>query len=180
MRVCKFVTHSNRVLKIAQRFGWLPGARYTNLRHTRGFERLGFLDVDWGNYDFARHLDAARLTKPLVTVARDVTHIVELNKIIDEAYALTRFAKRVVIVPKDPAIADCLLDRVPDIFLLGFSVPTRYGHTSLPTQSFGNREVHLLGGRPDVQRQLASRLNVVSLECNRFTLDDAFGDYFDG
>jgi hypothetical protein len=40
--------------------------------------------------------------------------------------------------------------------------------------------VHLLGGRPDVQRRLADAMNVVSVDCNRFTLDAAFGDYFDG
>jgi hypothetical protein len=45
---------------------------------------------------------------------------------------------------------------------------------------FFKRPVHLLGGRPDVQRLLAEIMPVVSLDCNRFTLDTAFGDYFDG
>ncbi len=30
--VLKFTTHSKKVLKHAKRHGWLPGARYTNLR----------------------------------------------------------------------------------------------------------------------------------------------------
>jgi catechol 2,3-dioxygenase-like lactoylglutathione lyase family enzyme len=42
------------------------------------------------------------------------------------------------------------------------------------------RPVHLLGGRPDVQRRLAELMPVVSMDCNRFTLDAAYGDYFDG
>ena len=42
------------------------------------------------------------------------------------------------------------------------------------------RPVHLLGGRPDVQRRLAELMPVFSIDTNRFTLDAAFGDYFDG
>jgi hypothetical protein len=40
------------------------------------------------------------------------------------------------------------------------------------------RPVHLLGGRPDEQRRLAKYLNVVSIDCNRFTYDAMYGDYF--
>jgi hypothetical protein len=68
---------------------------------------------------------------------------------------------------------------IPPDFLLGFSVPTKYGGTAIPMTAF-RRPVHLLGGRPDVQRRLGSVLPVVSLDCNRFTLDASFGDYFDG
>jgi hypothetical protein len=38
----------------------------------------------------------------------------------------------------------------------------------------------LLGGRPDIQRKLAEEMKVISLDCNRFTYDARFGDYFDG
>ena len=55
-RVLKFVAHSATVLEIAVQQGWLPGARYTNLRDVKRFPRLGFLDIDWKNYDFSRHL----------------------------------------------------------------------------------------------------------------------------
>ncbi len=67
--IIKFLNHSKRVIDIARRFGWLPGARYTNLRDIRSFDRLGFLDIEWVDYHFGRHLEAARSTRPLVTVA---------------------------------------------------------------------------------------------------------------
>jgi len=70
-------------------------------------------------------------------------------------------------------------DLIPATFTLGYSVPTRYGGTTLPPEVF-RRPVHLLGGRPDVQRRLADRMHVISIDCNRFTLDAMFGDYFDG
>src|SRR5690348_17267606 len=81
-----FVNHSARVQKIAAAHGWLPGARYTNLRDVRQCKRLGFLDIDWKRYDFERHLEAAALTKPIITVARDIDDKRSLKKTIDQAF----------------------------------------------------------------------------------------------
>lgn len=173
-----FVNHSATVQKIAAAHGWLPGARYTNLRDVRQFKRLGFLDIDWKNYDFRRHLEAASETRPLLTVARDIECRRSLSKIIDQAYRLKEYSKQVILVPKDPSLAT-RISSLPKEFLLGYSVPSRYGATSIPPEAF-KRPVHLLGGRPDTQRQLATRMPVFSVDANRFTLDAAFGDYFDG
>jgi hypothetical protein len=179
VQIQRFVTHSFRAANIAIGHGWLPGARYTNLRDTRRFARLGFLDIDWKNYSFSTHLAAAKAVRPILTVARDVEDIEELDRTLDEARELSLYADSVVVVPKDPRLAYALDELIPTEFLLGYSVPTRYGGTTLPLSAF-NRPVHLLGGRPDVQRRLAGRLSVTSIDCNRFTLDARFGDYFDG
>src|SRR6266571_7205226 len=179
MKVDKFVAHSYRVLRIAERFGWLPGARYTNLRDVRKFEQLGFLDIDWRDYNFAQHLSAARATKPYMTVARDIERVRDLPRILEQAFELLQHSVQVVIVPKARALELDLEERIPSCFLLGYSVPSRYGSTSLSPRAF-RRPVHLLGGRPDCQRRLAEQLKVVSMDCNRFTLDAAYGDYFDG
>ena len=140
---------------------------------------LGFLDIDWRSYCFKRHLEAARLTRPLITVARDVEQIRYLAKTLEEAEALSQYATLVVIVPKDIRLEQDLESSIPEKFMLGFSVPTRYGGTKIHPQAF-KRPVHLLGGRPDVQREYARMLRVFSMDCNRFTLDAGFGDYFDG
>ena len=178
-QILKFVAHSATVLKIAVSHGWLPGARYTNLRDVRKFDRLGFLDIDWKNYDFTRHLEAAQRTRPLMTVARDVEEKRDLRRIIDQAFRLLEWATYVIVVPKDPLLEKRLCKAIPPEFLLGFSVPTRYGGTKLSPKSF-KRPVHLLGGRPDIQRKLADVMPVVSIDTNRFTLDAAYGDYLDG
>jgi hypothetical protein len=174
-----FANHSRRVLKHAEAFGWLPGARYTNLRDIRSFKQVGFLDIDWKNYNFSRHLEVAKLTKPLVTVARDVEDMRNLQGILKQADKLLEHSKRVVVAPKDLRLSSRLMSAIPDHFVLGYSVPTGYGGTRIPPDCF-QRPVHLLGGRPDVQRRLAERMPVVSIDCNRFTLDAAYGDYFDG
>ena len=114
-----------------------------------------------------------------MTVARDVDDIGQLGKTLDEARELLLYAEYVVIVPKDAALRHRVDELIPSEFVLGYSVATRYGGTSLSLDAF-SRPVHLLGGRPDVQRRLALQLKVASLDRNRFTLDAAFGDFFDG
>jgi len=179
--VLKFVAHGKLTLKLAIQFGWRPGARYTNLRDIRGlpFEEWGFLDIHWKRYCFAQHLAAAAQARPFITVARDIESIFKLDLILREAEELNRYASHVVIVPKDARLSGRLNELIPRQYILGYSVPTRYGSTPIKPEHF-RRPVHLLGGRPDVQRRLAMQMPVVSLDCNRFTLDARFGDYFDG
>ena len=181
MKVLKFVTHSKKAIRIALENGWFPGARYTNLRDIKSIEfiDLGFLDIDWKNYDFFRHIDAAAATLPKITIARDVESIFELDSILKEAEQLHKYAKLVAIVPKDIRLAGRFEELIPNKFILAYSIPTKYGGTPISTKYF-RRPVHLLGGRPDVQRKLAKEMKVISLDCNRFTYDARFGDYFDG
>src|SRR5215207_2292275 len=105
IQVLRFVSHSRRALSIANSHGWMPGARYTNLRDVRTFDEIGFLDIDWRNYDFALHLEAAAQIQPIMTVARDVENARDLDEILGQARELARFCKCVVVVPKDPCLA---------------------------------------------------------------------------
>jgi hypothetical protein len=178
-KILKFVNHDKRVINIAITFGWLPGARYTHLRNIRTFGLIGFLDIDWKDYNFKKHLEAAKSTSPLMTVARDLLDRREFNRIMDEAYALQEYAKIVIIVPKDKKLACEINEIIPNNFLLGFSVASSYGETPIAPNWF-KRPVHLLGGRPELQRYLAKLMPVVSFDNNRFTIDAAYGDYFDG
>lgn len=177
----KFVAHSKRVIDLATQHGWRPGARYTNMRDVRHttFSGIGFLDIHWKRYDFSRHITAAERLRPFMTVARDIECISQLESILCEASALMKFAAHVVLVPKDPRLHGRFDELLPKQFVLGFSVPTRYGSTSLAPENY-SRPVHLLGGRPDAQLRYARMMPVASVDCNRFTLDASFGDYFDG
>lgn len=179
MEILKVINHSKSVLKIAARHGWLPGARYTNLRDIKDFDEIGLIDIDWENYDFKKHSEVVAAVRPRITVARDVTKIEELPQILEQAHTLAQYAERVVIVPKDLRLAEVLEDVVPIEFNLGYSVPTKYSGTLIPARCF-KRKTHLLGGRPDVQRQLASDIDVMSIDCNRFTFDAKYGYFFDG
>jgi len=179
--VAKFVAHGRRVQYHAQKHGWLPGARYTNLRDVREvpFDRRGFLDINWKRYNYSLHLNAAKAMRPALTIAQDVFCISNLEHVLRQADELQEHSEFVAIVPKDPRLTSKLDSLIPSHFLIGYSVPTKYGSTEIPASAI-NRPVHLLGGRPDVQRRIANECPVVSIDCNRFTLDASFGDYFDG
>ena len=181
MEVLKFIAHSKKAIGIAMGHGWHPAARYTNMRDVKTFEfsEIGFLDIDWKNYCFDRHLETTTMHNPKITMARDIECIFQLESILKEAEYLLEHSTQVALVPKDPNLNGRLTELIPKEFLLAYSVPTRYGGTDVSIDSF-DRPVHLLGGRPDVQRKLADKLKVFSMDCNRFTYDARFGDYFDG
>lgn len=179
MNPIRFASHSRTVQRIAVRHGWLPAARYTNLRDVREFPRVGFVDINWKNYSFSSHLDAVKAVRPMMTVARDIEDAKNLDRIIDEAAELALWAENVLIVPKCLSLEEGLEEKIPAAFMFGYSVPTRYGGTGISPDKF-KRAVHLLGGRPQDQLALANMMNVTSFDCNRFTLDAQFGDYFDG
>ena len=165
---------------MAMKLGWLPGANYQNLRDIKQFEKLGFLDINWKNYNFEKHLEAVKSTQPFVTVARDIINIDQLEIILEEAYELSKWAEKVIIVPKDLRLEPLLPDVIPEDYILGYSVPTRYGGTKIKSKCFLGRKVHLLGGHPTQQRMIADKINVCSIDCNRLTIDASYGDYYDG
>jgi hypothetical protein len=159
--------------------GWLPAARYTNLRDIRGFSKIGFIDIDWKAYDFQKHLAVVQEINPFMTVARDIEDSRQLDAVLNQASLLAKHVRHVVIVPKCQKFELDMERLVPKRFLFGYSVPTRYGGTLIQPASF-KRPVHLLGGSPRAQLLLSRSLDVFSLDCNRFTLDARYGDFFDG
>lgn len=175
----KFSTHSKNVQRISIEYGWRASARYTNLRDVKEFSKVDFIDIDFKNYDFDKHLYAVKKCRPHLTVAQDIFEINQLNHVLKEAQQLNKYADKIIIVPKDINFSGVLETIIPKKFLLGYSVPTKYGGTALDPSEF-KRPVHLLGGRPDKQRILGNKMKVYSLDCNRFTLDASFGDYFVG
>ena len=178
-QIAKFITAGERILKTVARAGWYPGARYTNLRTVKAFNQIGFLDIEWRRYDFARHLAAVQKAKPILTVARDILDLRSLDSIIDEVKQLQNYAEFIIMVPKDRKFCRRAARYLPDGVILGYSVPTRYGGTEVPVAEFV-RPTHILGGSPSLQRKLGNELDVVSIDCNRFMVDALYGKFFDG
>ncbi|MGQ3890159.1 DUF6610 family protein [Legionella sp. CNM-1927-20] len=178
MSILKIVCHNKNTIKIGRELGWLPGARYTNLRDIRDFDKVGLIDIDWKNYDFQKHLRAVQEFQPILTIAKDIECIDELNQILKQAEVLQKYCTYVVIVPKDIRLIQMTV-QILQHFLFGYSVPTRHGKTTLPL-SFFDRPVHFLGGHPQLQREIATSVDVFSMDCNRFTLDAKLGDFFNG
>jgi hypothetical protein len=137
------------------------------------------IDIDWKNYSFRQHVAAVKNVRPFMTVVRDVERESHFPKALTAAELFLEWVEFVIVVPK---FANWTSDHERLLtcrHIVGYSVPTQYGGTRLDITSV-RHPVHLLGGRPDTQRKLAELANVVSIDCNRFTLDASFGDFFDG
>lgn len=156
---------------IAIEEGWELGVRSCG-RYNPVPSLTNFVDNDWENYNHYRHLEMVKRVKPKLATARDICCIDDFDEILTEAEQIARFCQfGVILIPK-------VAVRIPDLdfnYILGFSVPTRYGRCDLPLSYFGDSPVHLLGGSPYRQLEYSRLLNVVSLDCNTFMLLAKYG-----
>lgn len=175
----KFMCYGQKIMNNIGQFGWYPGARYTNLRTVRQFDRLGFLDIDWRRYCFESHLLALQKTRPVLSVARDVLCVSEIDSIRREVDQILLYASYAIVVPKDNRIRQRDLENWGDRVIMGYSVPSKYGSTNISPELLQG-PVHLLGGSPVNQRRLAEIMNVVSFDNNSIAITARYGRYFDG
>lgn len=109
----KIVTHSKYVLNIAIKRKWFIGARYTNLRDVSSFNSIHFIDIDWKNYNFSKHLEAVKKFKPKYTVAKDWEKKSDLKNILNQASILSNYCENVIIVPKVDELKERLISTIP-------------------------------------------------------------------
>lgn len=138
-----------------------------------GRHEVAFVDNEYSLYDHARHLAVVKEFKPKYATVRDIMNpaqcarakiaYFEFEQILDWAEELRAYAQNVIMIPK----YDCL-DRIPEHFMLGYSIPTSHGGTPLPVSAFSGRRVHLLGGSWKAQIEHLELLgdDVVSLDNN--------------
>ncbi|MFH8805198.1 DUF6610 family protein [Streptomyces sp. NPDC017936] len=171
--------------------GFQPGIISTALSAARLLNRrmpnlrLGFMDNEWHDYDHAKHVAAVAETKPKYATVRDVmtkaqceaagVEFYPLERILEMASEVAEHADHVIIIPK----YDCL-DRIPEEYVVGFSVPTSYGGTPMPAEALAGRRVHLLGGSWANQRKYLAILgdDVVSLDNNHLGRIAEFGSFY--
>lgn len=149
----------NEYGKIAKQQGWLTGFR----SDTDCLDHSMFVDNHFEDYNHERHLSVVKKCKPLLCTAKDIYSIEELPLVLKQARELAKYCGRVLIIPKVKTWLP------PSGFWIGYSVPTSYGGTEIEIEWFNNlgMPIHLLGGSPKKQSQIASLLNnVVSLDGN--------------
>ena len=132
-----------------------------------------FLDNDFYHYDHELHKSIVAKHQPKYATVMDVMskaqckeagiEYAEFEQILDWAEELNEHAENVIVIPKID-----VLDKIPEKFVLGYSVPTSHGGTPLPVTSFAGRNVHLLGGSWKAQLKHMNVLgdDVVSLDNN--------------
>jgi len=149
--------------QIAIDAGFKYGARLPGTVH----HPIYFADQNWKNPDRERYMAELAKHRPAMATVLDWEQPEQLNKVLDWAEEAAQYVEYVLIIPKVLGGIKTLPRRIngTDV-ILAYSVPTRYGGTFVPVWEFGGWPVHLLGGSPHKQMEMAHYLNVVSVDGN--------------
>jgi hypothetical protein len=132
-----------------------------------------FVDNPYERYDHETHLAEVKKYHPRYATVRDMMtqeqcaeadiEYFSFEQILDWGEELREYTDNVILIPKYD-----VLDKIPDHFMLGYSIPTSYGGTPIDIKRFKGRRVHLLGGSPNKQIAYLSHIpdSVVSLDNN--------------
>jgi hypothetical protein len=148
-----------------------------------GRHRVIFVDNDYKKYDHQKHLDSVRKHKPKYCTTRDLMtkeqckkddiRYYSFDEILDQAYELNEYAENVMLIPK----YDCL-DKIPNDFMLGYSIPTSHGGTPLLIEMFSGWRTHLLGGSWKRQLDLILEYDfIVSADNNYVSQISRYGSF---
>lgn len=132
-----------------------------------------FIDNDWKQYNHTKHLETVKKYKPLLATIKDLETIEDYEYIKTNIQEFSKYCGRLLIIPKLEVPLD-----IQENYWIAFSVPSRYGKTTLPIEYFRslNKPIHLLGGSPKKQYKYASELdNVVSIDGNYMMLSSKYG-----
>lgn len=169
------------------RYG-IPSNRFRLCPYTyelTGRHEVTFIDCDYFNYKHDVHLAVVQRFRPKYATVKDVMTMAQcqesnmdytpLEQILDWAHELAEHAQNVILIPK----YDCI-DKLPEQFMLGYSVPSSHGATPLPIEAFRGRRVHLLGGSWASQLSYMAALgdDIVSADNNHVAyIAGAFGQF---
>ena len=175
---------------IAVGLGWLYGVQSDGAGGVCGTavfnpeHRPQFMDTNYKQYNHELHLASVAKWNPKYATVRDImtkeqcdavgAEYYPFEQIMEWAEELSEHTDNVIVIPK----YDCI-DRIPEKFMLGFSVPTSHGGTPLPTEMFKGWRVHLLGGSWKNQLKYIEALTdeVVSIDNNHILRIARHGRY---
>jgi len=135
------------------------------------YHPIYFADQDWRRPNRAAYMAALAQHRPTLATVLDWEQYEQLAEVLDWAEEAAQYVAQVLIIPKVIGGITSLPRRIngADV-VLGFSVPTRFGGTSVPSWEFDGWPVHLLGGSPHAQMRLTYYMNVVSADGNMANL----------
>jgi hypothetical protein len=129
---------------------------------------LYFADQDFKKPNRKKYMEYLEKYKPHMATVVDWEKPGQLDEVISWAKEAARFVSEIIIIPKVMGGIGDIPERVGGKPVrLGYSVPTKYGGTENPVWEFGDRPVHLLGGSPQQQMQIATYMNVRSVDGNQ-------------
>lgn len=153
-----------RFATIAVEQGFRYGAQLPNTIYAAPY----FVDQNWRAPVRETYMAALAEYRPAIATVLDLEHESQFDEVLSWATEAAQHVREtVIIIPKVMGI----IPRIPETIggkqiRLGYSVPTSFAGTCLPLWEFARRPVHLLGGSPSKQLELASYLNVESADGN--------------
>ena len=165
--------------EIAIQEGFLYGSRSDDIREIPRCN--GLIDVNWKKYDWEDHLKAVKNHRPKYAVVPDIESWKSLDRALEMAKALEEICERVIIVPKQHGITS----NIPLKYIIGISVPTSYSGFIPFSRELINRDIHLLGGSPNQQKELwqyymKMNIHITSVDINCHNKVSSFGKYWNG
>lgn len=146
-----------------------------------------FIDNEFKKYNHEKHVDAVKQLRPKYATVRDaMTHeqckrddieYYTLNQILDFASELSEYAENIIVIPK----AIEYIDLIPEKYVLGYSVPTKYAGTPFDISHFSGRRIHILGGSWKKQLALIYKMpnEIVSVDNNHLSQITKYAQYID-
>lgn len=154
---------NRRFYEIAKRAGFKYGAQLPGTI----YGPLFFADQDWKKPNRKAYMQALAKHRPHMATVLDWECDDQLPEVLSWAEETAQFVGVVVIVPKVIGGIARLPREIGGIQVcLGYSVPTKFGGTSVPAWEFAGWPVHLLGGSPHKQIELYHYFDVVSADGN--------------
>jgi hypothetical protein len=150
-------------MEMALDAGMLPGSQLPGTIYYRPY----MVDQDWKSPNRERYMAALETYHPHIATVLDWERDDQLTEVLSWAEEASQYVETVVIIPKVwGGIAKLPREINGKPVRLGYSVPTLYGGTNTPLIEFQGWPVHLLGGSPEKQLELARQLHVVSVDTN--------------
>ena len=128
-------------------------------------------------YKHTKHIEIVKQYRPKYCTVRDIIPETDcqmigieyypLEQILDWAYQLQEYAENVIIIPKSIDY----IEKIPEQFMLGYSVPTSYGGTPFDIGHFTGKRIHLLGGSWKNQLALIRKMgkDIISFDNNHIS-----------
>ncbi len=159
-------TGNRQYAQIATQLGMRYGTRLPSRVY---HENIFFADQDWKRPDKDKYMRALAQHEPYIATVLDYESPAQFDEVMTWAEEASRYVQIIVVIPKFSGAISHIPESVNNKTVrLGYSVPTRYGATSVPVWEFGRREVHLLDDRPAKQLMLKHYINVKSADINYF------------
>lgn len=150
---------NKRYYEIATAHGFRYGSQLPNTV----YGPLWFADQNWKKPDRAAYMAALAQHRPSMASVLDLERKEQLSEVLSWAEEAAQHAERVMIIPKAHGIIRHLPRRIgrADV-VLGYSVPTTHGGTSVWLEEFATWPIHLLGGSPQAQMRYYVRLRGIA------------------